>query len=304
MKVSVIISVYNAEDIIDITLPKFLNQNYPKDKLDLIIVNDASTDNSYNLLKKYNLNNNFNLINHKRNKGRCATRNSGINNASGDLIIFVDCDIEVEKNFVLFHAAFHENENIIGLLSNVKPIKYKNQSKYHKFLSRKKRGAKSFGNQIPIPFKYFIFTATSVKKFAIDKTGLLDENLKGYGIDLHYSYRLWKYFPENLFFESSIIVNQHKLKNFDQALFDFKDYGKRNLPIVLKSFPELSKDLGVSLFQKNSFFSMIIRNLIFNDLIKILTNFLIKFLPPSFCYPFIKFRMLIELLSGFKQKQP
>ena len=45
MKVSIIISVYNAEDIIDITIPKFLNQNYPKVKLDLIIVNDASTDN-------------------------------------------------------------------------------------------------------------------------------------------------------------------------------------------------------------------------------------------------------------------
>ena len=303
MKVSVIISVYNAEDIIDITIPKFLNQNYPNDKLDLIIINDASTDNSCNLLKKYNKNNNFNLINHKKNRGRCATRNTGINKASGDLIIFVDCDIEVEKDFVLFHASFHENENIIGLLSNVKPTKYKNQSKYHKFLSQNKRGAKLYGNQIPIPYKYFIFTATSVKKFAIDKTGLLDENLKGYGIDLHYSYRLWENFPENLFFESSIIVNQHKLKNFDQALFDFKDYGRRNLPIILKSFPELGKDLGVSLFQKNSFFAIIVRYLIFNNLIKILTIFFIKFLPPNFCYPFIKFRMLTELISGFKQKR-
>ena len=302
MKASVVISVYNCEDIIDKTIPKILEQNFPIDKFEIIIVNDGSTDNSHDLLKKYNHHKNLKIINHKENRGRCASRNSGIKQAKGNIVIFLDCDIEIDKDFVLFHVSFHENENIIGLLSNVIPNVSKNKTKYNKFLSNKKRGAKLYGDQISLPYKYFIFTATSVKKFALDKTGLLNEELKGYGIDLHYSYRLWKNFPDNLFFESSIKVKQHKLKNFKIALNDFKDYGSNNLPIVLNSFPELHKDFGLSLFQNNTIISRILIKLIFNKFNSLLCDILIILLPSKLCNHFIKLRLLFELVDGYKQK--
>ena len=301
MNASVIISVYNCEDIINKTILKILDQNYPNEKFEIIVVNDSSTDNSYNLLKNYNHHNNFTIINHKENKGRCATRNSGIKVAKSDIIIFLDCDIEVSKDFVLFHVSFHKNENIIGLLSNVIPYTTENKTKYHKFLNFKKRGAKRYGDQVPLHYKYFIFTATSVKKVAIDKTGLLNEELKGYGIDLHYSYRLWKNYSENLFFESSILVKQYKLKDFNMALNDFKDYGSRNLPIVLNSFPELHKDIGLSLFHSNSIFSVIARKLIFNQFTKYFCDISIILLPSNLCNPFFKIRLLLELVDGYKQ---
>ena len=302
MKASVVISVYNCEDIIDKTIPKILEQNFPVEEFEIIIINDGSTDNSHRLLKNYNHHKNLKIINHKKNKGRCATRNSGIKQAKGNIIIFLDCDIEVDKNFVLFHVSFHENENIIGLLSNVVPNISKNKTKYNKFLSYKKRGAKLYGNQKSLPYKYFIFTATSVKKFALEKTGLLNEELKGYGIDLHYSYRLYKNFPDNLFFESSIKVKQYKLKSFSTALNDFKDYGSNNLPIVLNLFPELHRDVGLSLFKNNTLTSKILRTLIFNKLNKFLCDFLIILLPSNLCNHFIKIRLLFELADGYKHK--
>ena len=83
MKVSVIISVYNGADILSVTLPSLLNQDYPNNKMEIIIVDDASTDDTSRLLDSINQKEFITVISHSENRGRAATRNSGIKVASG-----------------------------------------------------------------------------------------------------------------------------------------------------------------------------------------------------------------------------
>ena len=52
MKVSVIVPAYNEADILPVTLPALLNQDYSREKTEIIIINDASTDNSQKILKR------------------------------------------------------------------------------------------------------------------------------------------------------------------------------------------------------------------------------------------------------------
>lgn len=93
-EISVIIPAYNAAKTIEQCLNSILNQTF-KD-LEIIIVNDASTDNTVEIVKKIISQNpkiNFNLILNTKNLGAPATRNWGAKEASGTSIIFCDADI-------------------------------------------------------------------------------------------------------------------------------------------------------------------------------------------------------------------
>lgn len=117
-KISVIIPCYNAEKYIDECLNSVLSQNFPQDLLEIIVINDASTDNTLSILQEYELQypDNILLINCEQNVGQGAARNIGIEYASGEYISFVDADDYVEKDFLrtLYHKAVLYNCDVVG----------------------------------------------------------------------------------------------------------------------------------------------------------------------------------------------
>lgn len=97
-KFSVIIPVYNAEKYIDECVQSLLNQKY-KD-FELILVNDCSTDNSLELCKHYEKQDNrVMVLSQEKNQGVSAARNHGLEHASGKYILFVDSDDFVAENY-------------------------------------------------------------------------------------------------------------------------------------------------------------------------------------------------------------
>ncbi len=84
--VSVIVPVYNGAQFIGKAIESVLVQNY--DPLEIIIVDDGSTDETANIVKSYN---NMRYI-YQPNQGVAAARNSGIENSRGKLIAFLDAD--------------------------------------------------------------------------------------------------------------------------------------------------------------------------------------------------------------------
>ena len=93
MKISVIIPVYNGEKYINKTIGLILNQAY-KD-IELILVNDGSTDGSREICEKYaKIDSRVILIN-KNNAGISAARNTGLGVATGEWISFIDQDDEI-----------------------------------------------------------------------------------------------------------------------------------------------------------------------------------------------------------------
>lgn len=97
-KVSIVIPVYNVEKYISTCLESVINQTYSD--LEIIVVNDGSTDNSGKILKKYvDLDKRIVLIN-KKNGGLSSARNTGILASNGQFITFIDSDDWVSKNYV------------------------------------------------------------------------------------------------------------------------------------------------------------------------------------------------------------
>lgn len=97
-EISIIVPVYNAEDSIERCINSIIHQNYKN--FELILINDGSKDDSLKILNKYkSMYKNIKVIN-KKNEGVSKTRNLGINEASGDYIMFIDNDDYIDSDYL------------------------------------------------------------------------------------------------------------------------------------------------------------------------------------------------------------
>jgi len=112
--VSVITPCYNGEKFIADAIESVLNQTYQN--WELIIIDDGSTDNSKDIVQRY-VNNEIILIKHKYNKGIAKTKNTGIANARGKYIAFLDQDdIWLNSKLELQLECFEIGSDNIGVV--------------------------------------------------------------------------------------------------------------------------------------------------------------------------------------------
>lgn len=96
-KISVIVPIYNSAQTLERTLNSIIDQTYKN--LEIILINDGSTDNSFEICKKYSQKDNRIVTINQENKGVGEARNRGLDVATGDFISFVDSDDTMDKNF-------------------------------------------------------------------------------------------------------------------------------------------------------------------------------------------------------------
>lgn len=136
--ISIIVPIYNAENYLDKCIESLLNQT--KKEIEIILINDGSTDNSEKIIKSYKDKRIKYFKN--ENQGIGKTRNFGIEKAKGKYLMFVDSDDYIDKNMakLMFDKAFSNsldmvvcdyykvinNENIEEKLPSFKPTTLKN----------------------------------------------------------------------------------------------------------------------------------------------------------------------------------
>ena len=128
VKISIIIPVYNGATFIKRCFDRLIKQNF-KESFEIIIVDDASTDNSTKLIKRYKLSN-LKLFSLPKNLGQSAARNFGIKKSVGEYIFFQDIDDLVSKKTFSTLYKIAKKENCDMVCSDFKRIeKTKNQRK-------------------------------------------------------------------------------------------------------------------------------------------------------------------------------
>ena len=96
-KVSVIVSVYNTEKYVRKCIDAILNQTYSN--LELVLIDDKSSDNSLSILREYKNNSKVVLIENEQNKGLSYSRNVGLKMSHGDYIGYIDSDDYIEPDY-------------------------------------------------------------------------------------------------------------------------------------------------------------------------------------------------------------
>ena len=95
-KISIIVPIYNTEKYLTNCINSIINQSYKN--LEIILVNDASTDNSLNICKEFQEEDKRIVLFDIEHSGVSKARNCGLDNATGDYIGFVDSDDYIEPN--------------------------------------------------------------------------------------------------------------------------------------------------------------------------------------------------------------
>ena len=118
--VSVIVPVYNAEKYLDKCVQSIQRQKYSN--IEIILIDDGSTDASNAICRKYAQRDNRILLFSQANRGNTAARRYGITKASGEYIAFVDADDYVENDYIYDMANFMDLYNPDMVIANVKKM--------------------------------------------------------------------------------------------------------------------------------------------------------------------------------------
>lgn len=158
--VSVVVPIYNQERFLDKSISSILNQTYKN--IELIAVNDGSTDKSLDIMNKYKQIDDRIIIVDKKNGGLVDATSAGIRAASGDWISFVDPDDYVDRDFI-FNLLSQAGENTDIVAGGIDVIEYNCNKTIHKavFLDNEK---KYTGKQLEILKRDFFWDKKKAKE--------------------------------------------------------------------------------------------------------------------------------------------
>ena len=203
MFVSVIVPIYNQAESLKITLKFFNNQSYPKNKFEIVVVDDGSTDELKDLHKEGKFDDLDISLKYIReeNSGRAVARNNGVSNAKGDLIIFCDADRFPERDFIKKYVEAYEKHGdcaFIGcpmdyfglpkfIKGNIDEIDFCKVKKYSRKPSYYSKIMKLFNEDdltdSKIKWASFLVGNSCISKENFYKAGAFDENFKAWGFE-------------------------------------------------------------------------------------------------------------------------
>lgn len=139
--VSVIVCTYNGEKYIKDCLDALIKQDYPKDKYEIIVVDDGSTDRTNEIVSKYLVK----VIKHEKNLGICSARNTGLRNANGTVVAYTDDDCIAKKGWLKNLVKFYGDDVIaVGGLT----IPFSTKTIMEKYMAET-----GYGNPAPLEFR-------------------------------------------------------------------------------------------------------------------------------------------------------
>ncbi|MDO8554599.1 MAG: glycosyltransferase family 2 protein [Candidatus Micrarchaeota archaeon] len=117
-KVSVVIPAYNEGILVEKCIRTVLASEYPKNKFEVILVDDGSTDDTYKIAKS--INDSRLKVFTKTNSGKAASINFGIKHATGEVIATMDADSFIEKDTVVNMLPFFDSEDVAAVTAAVR----------------------------------------------------------------------------------------------------------------------------------------------------------------------------------------
>jgi len=198
-KVSVIVPTYNRASLMPNLIEALLQQEHPAE---IIIVDDGSTDNTADIVRKYPV-----KYVYQKNNGPASARNHGVKESSGDIVIFTDSDCIPQKDWIS-KLILGFTEDYIGAVAGSYNIAnpesllvncIHEEIKLRHLRLKKKKYIKAFGSY-----------NVAIRRHVFEKVGRFNENYRAAsGEDNDLSYKILRGGFKIKFQESALVVHNH-----------------------------------------------------------------------------------------------
>ena len=120
-RISVVVPAYNEEKNIGRCIESVLGADYPKSKLEIIVVDDGSTDNTYKIAKGYaGKHGNVRVFRQKNSGNAAEPKNKGVSKAKGEIIATLDADAYIQKDTIRKMLPHFESDDVAAVTAAVK----------------------------------------------------------------------------------------------------------------------------------------------------------------------------------------
>ena len=244
---SVIVPVYNGAHVLPKTVPAMLAQDEPAQ---WIFVDDGSSDETHSILEGLVANTpsmngrTIRLLSHPVNKGRAASRNTGVAAADGDVLAFIDADVAPAAGYLGSLRKTVEQPDAVACVAKLEMVETDLSQPYHRYLASSMRGPQRHDPTNPLPWKYFLTTASCVRTEVLSRIGGFNESIS-YGEDIELAVRISQNHPDGLRYAPDAVAQLHDHGSLESALATMREFGQNNLPGMVAEHSELAYWTGV-----------------------------------------------------------
>ncbi|RPH96301.1 glycosyltransferase [candidate division KSB1 bacterium] len=239
LTLSVVVISWNQCRFLQRLVEQLIAQEFDKNRFDIIVVDDGSTDGSREWLGSCDPSRVRSILG-KEDRGRAASRNAGILASNRDVIVMIDGDHTINPDFLFIHAERHERERcvIVGKSDFVDHPDYRALNHY-----LNNGGAVKLPRNAKLPGRYFLTRNCSVPRDLLLSIGLFDESFRRWGgEDLDLGVRLEKS-GVPIYGEPRALAVHHHLRPLDALLEQLYDFGVDAVPLLLSKHPQLYSEM-------------------------------------------------------------
>jgi len=230
---SIIIIGYNSLSTIKKLLPSIKQLNTDNIILEIIYIDDGSTDSSYDYFKSYKLSFKIIPVKLETNCGRVYATNKGIQSATGDWLLFIQSNMTVHPNLLQHYAKAIKEKN--GLIYTG-TIKYKSSDiVFEKYLNHHNRGINAYREFENVHYSHLLFGNCIINK-SIFKEIKLNLKLETYGgEELDFAHKVLQKYPNSILAYPKARVVRIQFPTLVAHCLRLEEYGNKNLQILSPS---------------------------------------------------------------------
>ena len=218
-------------------LASLSRQQYPSARAEVIVVDDGSPEAVPSEFSRLARPLHTHLIRHSRNAGRAQARNTALEHANGELILFLDSDMTAAPELLRAHAQAHTSTHdqvVIGDIRFGPDVKPTALTRYIDT-----RGVHRLAPGQPVSFKCFVTGNSSVPRQLLEAVGRFDPGFREYGgEDLELGYRLHRH-GVRFHYSSAAKTLHHHARTLSALCELMYRYGRHSLPRLMALHPEL-----------------------------------------------------------------